>query len=427
MASKLYCEGSIKHLAWVIVALTVAILAGARFYAAGKAGATPQGVTPLGAAMPVAADPAQFGAVDAITMATPKGGMKLVGRTQQAPTSPAAAGLLSPVPLENIQEILNNVAATIKPAVVHIEVLRPGPGAGGRVESIGSGFLVDRRGYILTNYHVMQDATSISATVYSQTGSARYDAKIVHSDAQTDLAVLQINDAADFPVARLGNSSTTEVGDWAMAVGSPLDLAQTVSLGIISALRETVRIDGATYSDMIQTDAHINKGNSGGPLVNAHGEVIGINTAVYTPGGDFTGVGFAIPIEHAEPLLNELNIASHRFAGAMANLVTGQAGLAGKGSWLGVEGLSLSRQMAAKLSVREAQGVYVTNVFVNSPAHRSGLLRGDVISWLDGKRIGGIDELRSTLRRTQANRRISLRVCRANRVFDVAVSTTEKW
>jgi len=217
------------------------------------------------------------------------------------------------------------------------------------------------------------------------------------------------------------------VGDWVMAVGSPLDLAQTVSLGIVSALRETVQIDGATYLDMIQTDAHINKGNSGGPLVNIHGEVIGVNTAIYTPDGGFTGVGFAIPANHAATVLNELDIAPHRFATAAANMAPSRSAVLGKGSWLGIEGVSLSPELAVKYGLLADRGVYVANVFVNSPAHRSLLAQGDAIVWVDDTPLNGIDDLRAALARTPAGKEIVLKVCRANRVFDVSATTAAKW
>jgi len=214
---------------------------------------------------------------------------------------------------------LRNTAAAVRPSVVHIKVLRlvsqGGAFAQARVESIGSGVIVDERGYVLTNYHVVENPLSISVTTYSRRRPVTYPAELIDADSRRDLAVIRIR-GANFPAARLGDSSALRVGDWVMAIGSPLDLAQTVSLGIVSALRGAVRIGEVTYSDLIQTDAHINKGNSGGPLVDVYGQVVGINAAIYTPEGRFTGVGFALPINSAKAMLSELRMAQPRAAGA---------------------------------------------------------------------------------------------------------------
>jgi S1-C subfamily serine protease len=429
MPGKAYCDRPIKHLFWVILLLTIIILIGTYFYAGSKASESRADTGGAVVKMPIAQNAEAVSAVDAVTMATPKGGLKLVGGVGQTNAAPDASALLSPAPLANIQEMLNNVAATANPSVVHIEVLRPGPAGAGniRTESIGSGVIVDRRGYVLTNYHVLKDATRISVTTCSKAGNATYEARIVHSDIGADLAVIQILGETDFPVAKLGDSSTLEVGDWVMAIGSPLDLIQTVSLGIISALRETVRIGGVTYYEMIQTDAHINKGNSGGPLVNIDGEVVGVNTAIYAPDGGFTGVGFAIPIDHAKVMLNELNVAQHRFTAVLADLTKSQMSVLKKGRWLGVEGLSVSPDLSAKFDLATDRGVYVANVYVNSPADRAGLRRGDIIVWLDDRKIGGLEDLRSALGGAPAGQEIALRVCRGNRVYDVSAITSAKW
>ena len=233
MANNAYCDGTytFRYLIVAVVVLTIATLGGAYFY--GRPSPDAVGLPATAAALP---------AVDGMSMATPKGGLHFIGQVQPyGPTS------IQQVPLESIQEVLNNVAATIKPSVVHIEVIRRDPkGIGAtQVESIGSGLLVDRRGYILTNYHVLQDALRINVTTYSNSGQATWEGKLVHSDMRTDLAVIKIEGVSDFPVAKLGEPLQLEVGDWVLAVGSPLDLTQTVSFGIVSAL--CVGLLGAAY------------------------------------------------------------------------------------------------------------------------------------------------------------------------------------
>ncbi len=417
MADKAYCEGKIRHLVWLVAALTVVIVAGSlivRKNAQANSQSNPQGLAGQAALT-----------YDGITKATPKGGVKLANNvTAQRPANLAAATL----PAESIQELMSNVAANVKPSVVHIEITRPDPlGGSVRMEGIGSGVIVDRRGYVLTNYHVMDRALSISITTYSKAGPMVYDGKLVHSDARSDLAVVRILGATDFPTAKLGSVASLDVGDWVLAIGSPLDLAQTVSFGIVSALRETVQIGGISYLDMIQTDAHINKGNSGGPLVNIYGEVIGINTAIYTPNGAFTGVGFAIPADHAKALLDELNIAPQRFTGVVANLNKPGNMAFKKGSWLGVEGISLDPDTTIKYGVSMDQGVYVTGVFVNSPAHYAGLRRGDVLFTYDGAPVANVDGLRTALSRTAPGKRVMLKASRTGAVLNLEATTSPKW
>jgi len=168
--------------------------------------------------------------------------------------------------------------------------------------SIGSGVIFDAKGYILTNYHVIENAEVIEVTPFGYSGKI-YSARIVRAEPEEDLAILKIDSQERFLYAELGNSDMLEVADTVLAVGSPFGLEYTVTKGIISDDKRDLVIDGAQYQDMIQTDAAINRGNSGGPLVNMEGEVIGINTAIYAPTGIFTGLGFAIPINKAKLML----------------------------------------------------------------------------------------------------------------------------
>ena len=179
------------------------------------------------------------------------------------------------------------------------------PAAGAVLESIGTGFIVRNDGYILTNYHVVRGNDSMVVTVFDEGGAQRYPATIVKLDASVDLALLRIEPRAPLMAASLGDSDQTQVADEVIAIGSPFGLDLTVSRGIVSAKRKSLVIEGTVHRDLLQTDAAINQGNSGGPLVNRSGEVIGINTAIYTPTGAFAGVGFAVPSNQARQFLSE--------------------------------------------------------------------------------------------------------------------------
>ena len=213
-----------------------------------------------------------------------------------------------------VQEGISHVAATVRPAVVSISgtmnaqapagsgltYLNPYPGSSGPV---GSGIIFDRRGYVLTTFRTVGKATQVLVTLFSGT-RREYVADVVDVDANTDLALLRINAREIFPTVILGNSDLLEVGDLVLAVGSPFGFARTVTMGIVSSNRRGLNIDGIRYPDMIQTDATINEGNDGGPLVNIRGEVVGINMAVFRPNNQFTGISFAIPINDAMGFIN---------------------------------------------------------------------------------------------------------------------------
>jgi len=177
--------------------------------------------------------------------------------------------------------------------------------ADGTNDTIGSGVIFDPKGYILTNYHVIKEAEGIEVRPFGYREKV-YVARVVRTDPDNDLAILKIDDIEKFPVAIMGNSALIEIADTVMAIGSPFGLEHTVTKGIISDEKRSLVIDGVEYKDMIQTDAAINRGNSGGALVNVSGEIIGINTAIYAPTGIFTGLGFAIPINRAKQLFREI-------------------------------------------------------------------------------------------------------------------------
>ncbi len=179
------------------------------------------------------------------------------------------------------------------------------PFSGTGVESIGSGVILSSDGYILTNFHVVENATEVYANVFGPQGSKRYHAEVIRLGEAVDLALLKIKPDTRLIPAALGNSEQLAVGDQVLAIGSPFGLDQTVSQGIVSSMRKTMMIEGVTHRNLIQTDAAINQGNSGGPLVNLNGYVVGINTAIYTPTGAFAGIGFAVPSNNAREFIDE--------------------------------------------------------------------------------------------------------------------------
>ncbi|MBI5200978.1 MAG: trypsin-like peptidase domain-containing protein [Elusimicrobia bacterium] len=227
---------------------------------------------------------------------------------------------VSPTPIAAVRANVANalssfgdVAAPIKRATVSIRTVQyldppqSKPTAKPRrwIEGIGSGVIVDGRGYILTNEHVVRGADRIEITIADPT-QRQFLAKLVRADPGLDLALLRIESPRKLPAAALGDSSLVQVGDWAIAIGSPFGLSQTVTVGVISAVRQSFRVEQHVYSDFFQTDAAINRGNSGGPLVNSKGEIIGINTAIYGPTGVFSGIGFAIPSNQARAMVAAL-------------------------------------------------------------------------------------------------------------------------
>ncbi|HLG30644.1 MAG TPA: trypsin-like peptidase domain-containing protein, partial [Candidatus Brocadiales bacterium] len=220
-----------------------------------------------------------------------------------------------------------------------------------KTESLGSGVIVDERGYILTNNHVIEGASELKIKL----GDKReFDAKVIGADPQTDVAVIKIESSDHLPAAKLGDSDKIRVGQWAIAIGSPFGLVQTVSAGIISATGRA-NVGVAQYEDLIQTDAAINPGNSGGPLVNVKGEVIGINTAIFTRTGGYQGIGFAIPINMAKAIMRDLI----------------DKGKVTRG-WLGVVIQDLNPALAKSFGVTVTEGVLVSDIQSNSPAAEAG-------------------------------------------------------
>jgi len=235
----------------------------------------------------------------------------------QRPNTTSSANLM----LICSDDDLASAFASVRPAVVNITADKTTPRRGGPAlassivfddpsiqfveeASLGSGVIVDRRGYIVTNAHVVANAVNIKVVTFGFERTV-YPAVIIRKDLENDIAILKIEPDSPMPTAILGDSDMIKVADRVLTVGAPFGLEQTVTAGIISDDSRNLVIDGATYEDMIQTDAAINRGNSGGPLINVSGEVIGINTAIYAPTGVFTGVGFVIPINRVKPIVKD--------------------------------------------------------------------------------------------------------------------------
>ncbi len=235
-----------------------------------------------------------------------------------------------------------------------------------RATSLGSGFIVDIRGFVVTNNHVIQDADEISIILQDNT---RLPAKLVGKDPKTDLAVLKVEPGAvKLPAVALGDSDTTRVGDWIIAIGNPFGLGGTVTAGIISARGRD--ITAGPYDDFLQTDASINKGNSGGPLFNLAGDVIGINTAIYSPSGGSIGIGFAIPSSTARPVIDQL-------------IKFGEV----KRGWLGVHIQAVTEEIAESLGIKETTGALVASTMKDGPAEKAGIKAGDVILEFNGRKV----------------------------------------
>lgn len=281
-----------------------------------------------------------------------------------------------------------------------------------QLRGLGSGFIIDKSGLILTNAHVVDKADKV--TVRLKDGRS-FEGKVQGADEVTDLAVVKINAGGDLPVAPLGSSNNVQVGDWAIAVGNPLGLDNTVTLGIVSTLRRSsaeVRIPDKRL-EFIQTDAAINPGNSGGPLLNGQGEVIGINTAIR---GDAMGIGFAIPIDKAKTVAAKLERGeriAHPFIGVQMEELTPE----------------LAKQFNSNpnspIELPEINGVLVRQVVPNSPAAAAGIRPGDVIVQVDGQRITKGAQFLDIVEASRVGQELQLKVQRGNRTQQLSVRTAQ--
>ncbi len=262
----------------------------------------------------------------------------------------------------------------------------------------GSGVIVDKEGYILTNNHVVEGADKVKVRLND---GREFTATTKGQDPRTDLAVLHIK-AKDLPAAILGDSDKLEVGEWAIAIGSPFGLEHTVTVGVISAKGRS-GLGTGTYEDFIQTDASINPGNSGGPLINIDGEVIGINAMIIQPG---TGIGFAIPINMAKQILNDLI--------KQGKVVR---------PWLGISVQDLTPEMMEYFKVKEKEGVLVGQVYPGTGAEKAGLASGDIIKSVDDKVIKNVNELVKEIQKKKVGQKVKLNIIRDGKAMTIEVTT----
>jgi len=267
--------------------------------------------------------------------------------------------------------------------------------------SLGSGFIIDREGYIVTNNHVIEGADEIKVRLANE---KEFDAKIVGRDPNTDLALIKIEGASGLIPLSLGDSDKLTVGSWVVAMGSPFGLEQTVTAGIVSAKGRV--IGSGPYDDFIQTDASINPGNSGGPLLNMNGEVIGINTAIVAQG---QGIGFAIPVNLAQGVIKQLK----------------EKGSVTRG-WLGVGIQDLTPELAEYYKIEEKKGVLVAQVFEGDPADKAGIKVNDIITEVDGKSVNSSRELTATIAAIPVGKNIPIKILRDGKTETVNVKIAKR-
>jgi serine protease Do len=318
-----------------------------------------------------------------------------------------------------IPESFSKLAETVSPAVVNISTVKTIKGGGPvfrhfhqnprgdqdpfkdffdkffgneqqrefKQRSLGSGFIIDKDGYIVTNNHVIDDADEIKVKLNS---GKEYDAKIIGRDPSTDIALIKIKADSSYSVAKLGDSDALKVGEWVVAIGSPFGLAHTVTAGIVSA--EGRVIGSGPYDDFIQTDASINPGNSGGPLLNMKGNVIGINTAIIASG---QGIGFAIPVNMAKDVIKQLK----------------EQGEVTRG-WLGVGIQDINDEMADYYGIKDKEGVLVSKVFPGDPADEAGIKTKDIITEVNGQKIKSSHELTRIIADFHVGEKVKIKVLR---------------
>jgi serine protease Do len=279
-------------------------------------------------------------------------------------------------------------------------------------ESLGSGFIVDPKGYIITNYHVIEKADKIYVKLSTDPDNQDLGrpARVIGTDKATDLAVIKIDTSSPLPTVKMGNSDATEVGDSVEAIGSPFALAQTVTAGIISAKNRTIEPGaGGQFQHFIQTDAAINPGNSGGPLLNMNGEVIGVNTAIYTQSGGYQGLGFALPSNTVVDVYNDLIGSSHKKTRGSIGIRFNQ-GLSG----------AVNRVYGFK------NGVLVQQVQPGGPAEKAGLKSGDIILTIDGRSIKDGDDMVNEIASRRPGSSVRLGYLRDGKQADTTVAIGDR-
>jgi len=273
-----------------------------------------------------------------------------------------------------------------------------------RESSLGSGVIVDSAGYIVTNNHVVAKADEIKVLLNDK---REFTGKVVGTDPKSDIAIVKIN-AKDLPVISWGDSDKLEIGEYVLAIGNPFGLNQTVTQGIVSAVgRANVGI--ADYEDFIQTDAAINPGNSGGALVNARGQLVGINTAIFSRSGGYMGIGFAVPSNMTRAVMDSL-------------IKTGKV----VRGWLGVSIQEVTPDLAKQFGMKEARGALVNEVIPDSPAAAAGIQGGDIITAFNGKAVDSPSTLRNTVAQTLVGKSVKVDVLREKKSVTVDVKISEQ-
>jgi serine protease Do len=272
-----------------------------------------------------------------------------------------------------------------------------------RAVSMGSGFIIDKSGLIVTNNHVVQGATKIKVKLAD---GRTYDAKLVGTDPATDVALLRVKPEKPLPAVEFGNDRTLRVGDWVVAVGNPFGLSNTVTAGIVSSIGRDIGNADQPYTDFIQIDAPINRGNSGGPTFDLRGQVVGMNSMIFSPTGGSVGIGFAIPASTIKDVVAQLEAHGHVARG-----------------WLGVQIQSVTPDIAASLGMKEPKGALVASVVPDSPAARAGVHQGDVIVGINGRDITDSHELTRRVADLQAGKAASFAVLRdgQHKTLDITI------
>ncbi len=280
----------------------------------------------------------------------------------------------------------------------------PGSQSEQKKQSLGSGFIISKEGYILTNHHVVDGADQIKVNIVG--ADKKYDAQVVGEDPELDLAVLKITPDKDIPILKMGNSDQIQVGEWSVAIGNPYGLDHTVTVGVISAKQRPLNIGQAKFKNLLQTDASINPGNSGGPLLNLQGEVIGINTAI---NAEAQGIGFAIPINTVQEVLDDL---IHK----------------GKVSrpWLGVTIQDMTPELAKYFEMEMTEGAVIGYVATGSPAEKAGLQQGDIIVEMDKQKVKNSEQLISSIEKAKVGEKRSLLIIRNGQFKTLTVIIGEK-
>lgn len=375
-----------------------------------------------------------------VVMSLPDGVRTSDAYAQQVASAEAARGNLDTA--NHLSSAFRNVSEAMKPSVVSVRVVKrarmmggnmrgnaqnlppevrrffeefggPGAGPGGRMQvpeqsGIGSGVIVREDGYILTNNHVVEGADEVRVQL---SDGRDLEAEVVGTDPDTDLAVLRI-DSDGLQAAPLGDSDAISVGDWVLAIGSPFELEQTVTAGIISAKNRVRGIVRGGFEDFLQTDAAINPGNSGGPLVNLRGEVVGINTAILSRSGGYNGIGFAIPMTLARPVLESIidsGVVQRGFLGAQTS-----------------DNGEIPEELAAKYNLTVRSGAYISEVVPGGPADRGGLRGGDIIQKANGRPIRNWFQFRNFVASQRPNETVTLSVFRDGDMVDVKVTLGER-